>query len=349
MKSTKPSKSIKQIGNVTRRSIQVSGSELVKLGRLDPAHALPTLIEPAVEGVDLAAWAGSHRELIEEHLTTAGGVLFRGFRVHDEMDLERLIEAVSGELLEYSYRSTPRTQVHGNIYTSTEYPADQHIPMHNEMAYTTAWPMKIFFLCALNAEEGGETPIADSRRIYERIPVEVRQRFAAHGVMYLRNYGGGLDLPWEEVFQTADRAQVEAFCAQRGISLEWFDDGRLRTRQVCQAVARHPRTGDTVWFNQAHLFHVTSLDPETRESLLADYGEEGVPRNTFFGDGSPIPPADLDAVRAVFEQELVVFPWRNGDLMVLDNMLAAHGRRPYRGPRRILVGMSETFSEQDAA
>ena len=32
--------------------------------------------------------------------------------------------------------------------------------------------------------------------------------------------------------------------------------------------------------------------------------------------------------------------WRAGDLMVIDNMLLAHGRRPFTGPRRVLVAMS---------
>jgi len=34
-------------------------------------------------------------------------------------EFEQFIQAISGELIEYSYRSTPRSQVSGNIYTST--------------------------------------------------------------------------------------------------------------------------------------------------------------------------------------------------------------------------------------
>jgi len=54
--------------------------------------------------------------------------------VNGAAEFEQFIQAISGELIEYSYRSTPRSQVSGNIYTSTEYPADQSIPLHNEMA-----------------------------------------------------------------------------------------------------------------------------------------------------------------------------------------------------------------------
>jgi hypothetical protein len=40
----------------------------------------------------------------------------------------------------------------------------------------------------------------------------------------------------------------------------------------------------------------------------------------------------------------VSFPWQRGDILMLDNILAAHGRAPYEGPRKILVGMTELFS-----
>ena len=80
------------------------------------------------------------------------------------------------------------------VYTSTEYPAHQHIPLHNEQAYTRDWPMKIWFYCLQPALEGGETPIADSRAIYRDMPQSIRERFVEGGLMYVRNYGNGIDV-----------------------------------------------------------------------------------------------------------------------------------------------------------
>src|SRR6185295_11544764 len=115
--------------------------------------------------------------------------------------------------------------------------------------------------------QGGETPIADSRKVYARIDPAIRERFIAKGgVKYVRNYGTGIDLPWQEVFQTDDKAQAEHYCQKAGITFEWRGPDWLRTSQVCQAVATHPKTGDVVWFNQAHLFHVSSLPPAIRDS-----------------------------------------------------------------------------------
>jgi alpha-ketoglutarate-dependent taurine dioxygenase len=332
------------IGSTGRKAVRISAEALVREQPLLPDNTLPWLITPAQPGVDLAEWSAAHRQDIEDRLRQAGAVLFRGFGIRSEAELERFIQGLSGDLLEYTYRSTPRKQVAGNIYTSTEYPADQHIPLHNELSYTREWPMKIAFCCLTPAQQGGETPIADSRRIYQAIDPVVRDRFASRQVMYVRTYGGGLDLPWEEVFQSSDRGVVEEYCASHGIEFEWKDANRLRTRQVCQAVASHPGTGEPVWFNQAHLFHVSGLPTAVREYLLSSQQEEDFPRNAYYGDGSSIESESLAEIRRALQQETVSFPWEEGDVLLLDNMLAAHARTPFVGPRKIVVGMAQPYS-----
>ncbi|ABX04519.1 MAG TPA: TauD/TfdA family dioxygenase [Herpetosiphon sp.] len=325
-----------------RRSVSVSQESLIKSQPLLSDSALPLLVTPAVEGLNLITWANSHRPFIETNLAQHGGILFRNFNIKTLEEFQRFVSEMSNELLEYTYRSTPRSKVSGNIYTSTEYPADQSIPLHNEMSYTTSWPMKIWFCCLIAPQQQGETPIADSRRIYQRLDPAIRDRFAEKKVMYVRNYGEGIDLSWENVFQTDNKADVEEFCRLNQIDFEWKSGNRLRTRQVCQAVAKHPKTNEMVWFNQAHLFHVTSLPAAVRDMLLAEFNDEDLPRNTYYGDGSPIEPEVLAEIRHVLDQETVMFPWQEGDVLMLDNMLVAHARSPFVGPRKIVVGMAES-------
>jgi alpha-ketoglutarate-dependent taurine dioxygenase len=161
--------------------------------------------------------------------------------------------------------------------------------------------------------------------------------------MLVRNYVDGLSLTWQSVFQTEDKIAVEDYCRDAGIETEWCGD-RLRTRQVRQAVSQHPMTGEMVWFNHAAFFHVSTLEPSTREVLLAGLKEEDLPNNTYYGDGSPIEPAVLEEIRGAYRKEAVSFVWQEGDILMLDNMLVAHGRNPYVGPRKILVAMAEPFS-----
>jgi alpha-ketoglutarate-dependent taurine dioxygenase len=317
-------------------------AQQITLSYLRPGSPLPLVIRPAVAGIDLVEWAAANTRFIESYLLRNGAILFRDFSLSAVEKFERLIEAVSGPLLDYSYRSTPRHVVSGRIYSSTEYPAHQTIPLHNENSYTRNWPMKLSFFSLQVAERGGETPLADSRKIYQAMPPEIRECFVRKGLMYVRNYGTGLDLPWQEVFQTTSKAVVEDYCRKGQIEFEWIGAEQIRTRQEGQAAEVHPRTGEPVWFNQAHLFHVSRLPLEVREWLLNSYGEPNLPRNVYFADGSRIEPAMLDEIMRVHEEQAIVFPWREGDVLMLDNMLTAHGRRPFTGKRKVVVGIAES-------
>ena len=271
-----------------------------------------------------------------------GGVLLRGFDALGAAGLERFAASFGEPLLAYEFGSTPRSKIEKGVYSSTEYPADQWIDQHNEQSYTLKWPASIFFYCDIAAESGGATPVADSREVYLRLDPALRRKFAEKQIMYVRNYGNGLDLPWQRVFGTEDRSEVERYCRANQIGFEWLDAAGelLRTRQVCQSELRHPVTGETVWFNQAHLFHVSNLPESVREALLEVVDEDDLPRNTCFGDGTPIDTAVLDEIRSVYRETMLSFEWRAHDLMMLDNVLMSHGRAPFSGKRRVLVAMA---------
>jgi len=313
----------------------------VSTRQLEGQGLLPLVIEPRAEA-DWRTCFTDIKEVIDAQLEKVGGVLLRGFKVSDEKDFQEFAKAFGEELLSYDYASTPRSNVEGKVYTSTEYPSHQVIPLHNEQAYTLSWPMRIWFCSLKVAEEGGETPIADSRQIYNLIDPDIRARFEQKKLMYVRNYGNGLDLPWEKAFNTENKAQVESFCRENQIEFEWLNDDELRTRQICQATIAHPRTGEKVWFNQAHLFHVSNLQPHVRETLISIVGEENLPRNVYYGDGTAIDEKDLDHVRQVMDDCEVKFLWEEGDIMMLDNMLAAHARGTFKGERKVVVAMAES-------
>jgi len=313
----------------------------VRISFLTAEDRLPLLIEPAAGGVDLEIWLSSHRKFIETQLERFGGILFRGFGIASADELARLIEALAGKPLEYHERSSPRTEVGRHVYTSTEYPARKNINLHNENSYQDNWPLKIFFLCMTPAQRGGMTPIADCRRVLARLSPETRQRFMTKKWMLVRNFNDGFGLSWQVVFQSEDPVAVERYCRENHIQVEWKDDQRLRTTTTRSAIVRHPHTGEQIWFNHVMFFHVSSFEAGLRNALLQEFGQHDLPSNTFFGDGSFIESDVMDEIRAAYERETVMFPSQRGDLLVLDNMLVAHGRTPYEGPRQILVGMAQ--------
>lgn len=331
-----------------RRSVVISSEDLVTVRPLNHGASLPLLIEPRRDAVDLAQWLRNNTLEIERDLQKHGGILFRNFRIDSPQAFEGIAKTIAGELLAYKERSSPRTKISGNVYTSTDYPPDQPIFLHNENSYQQRWPLKIFFCCLTPAQEGGATPIADVRKVFARITDPVKEKFRAKKVMYIRNFGTGLGLPWEEVFQSTDRQAIEEHCRHAGIQLEWLPGDRLRTRAVREAMLRHPKTGEWVWFNHATFFHIATREPAVRESLLSLFKTEDLPTNSCYGDGSPIEPEVIEELQAAYHAETTSFPWEKGDVLLLDNMLVAHGRAPFSGERKVVVGMAEPWEPANA-
>lgn len=298
-------------------------------------------IEAVSSGLDPTTWVAQHKNKIDELLLTYGGILLRNFNIVAVSEFNRFSNSMDPNLLDYTYRSTPRTKLGGKIYTATEYPADRHIPWHNENSYCDKWPNHILFFCVIPPSiEGGETPLADSRKVYQALDKKLIKKFEEKKVCYVRNYYKGIDLSWQEVFQTDDKKEVEKFCSDHHISFNWSEnDPTLTTKQTCQSTLVHPKTGEKVWFNQAHLFHISSLDPSNQKLLREELGIKNLTRNAYFGDESEISEPELDQIRAAYKQEEIVFKWQKGDIMVLDNVLMTHARRPFKGDRKIVVAM----------
>jgi len=309
------------------------------------SDAIATVIEG--DGKSSASqWSAANRERVISLLETRGAVLIRGFTAWTESEFASVVKVISGdEPLDYVYRSTPRSDLGRGIYTATEYPAGLPIPLHNENAYQRDWPMLLFFFGAHPADGGGgQTTLADTVKVTERIDPAIRNQFDAKKVMYIRNYREDVDLPWKVVFQAGSRKEVEEYCSRNDILFEWTPQGNLRTRQVCDASSVHPTTGQRIWFNQAHLFHPSSLEKRTRDALREMYSDEDLPRNATYGDGSPIEESALQEIRAAFSSETRGVEWKKGDVLILDNMRISHGRSPYKGKRKILTAMARPFS-----
>lgn len=291
-----------------------------------------------VAGVDLARWAGDNPRVVDEWLHMHGAVLFTGLAA-DVDAFSAIAAALAGPALPYHERSTPRSEVAPGVYTSTEYPADQAIPLHNENTYQRCYPARLVFGCVTAAQVGGATPLADCRRILSRLDPAVVTAFGQRQVRYLRTFRDGVGLPWQEAFGQTDPRLVDEYCAGEQIQTHWRD-GDLRTEQVRPALARHPRTGETTWFNHINIFHPSALPEGIREAMLTQFGPDGLAVDARYGDGSPIEPEAVAEIRAAYAAETVSVPWRAGDILLVDNVLVAHGREPYEGARRVVVSMA---------
>jgi len=325
-------------------AVRVSQEALVETSFFDAARPLPLVVRPQGQ-IRLEEWAPHNQDFIERNLRKYGAILFRGFGVDSVEKFETSVNAFTDRLMTYTEGATPRLMLKDKVYTSTEFPPEHPIALHNELSYIVTYPTKLWFSCVVAPPVGGETPIADVRRVYERISPATREKFERLGWMLVRNYGDGLSLPWQTVFHTDDKEALAAYCRDNKVSVEWKDDKHLRTRHVRPATRIHPVTGEKVWFNHIAFWHASSLPSDLRAEFLKQWTDMELPYNTFYGDGSPIEPEVADELRAAYDAETVMFRWEAGDMVLIDNISVAHGRSPYSGPRRILAAMGEAYTD----
>ena len=219
---------------------------------------------------------------IDDLLLREKAIVFRGFDVTKE-ELSAVIDLLLADRLAYVHGNSPRSKVGQNVYTSTEYPPQYTISMHNEMSYAHRWPARLLFFCDVAAETGGATPVVDGVRWLAALDPEVREAFAG-GVCYQQNLhsGHGFGKSWQDTFETTDRAAVEAFLAGSEAKWEWRRDGGLRITMRRPSTTRHPVTGAEVWFNQADQWHPAGggggeeeREGEGREKESKRRGKEG--------------------------------------------------------------------------
>jgi amino acid adenylation domain-containing protein len=304
------------------------------------AEPLPLVLEPSAHGVDLAAWARTERPALEQQLLRHGALLFRGFALPDVAAFEAVAQSLTDQLFG-EYGDLPREKSGQRVYGSTPYPEDKMILFHNESSHLPRWPRKQWFFCVRPAPEGGATPLVDCRRLYRELEPGARERLTRLGLLYIRNFTPGFDVRWQDFFQTEQRAVVEARCRAEGMTCAWSQGDKLRVTQRGPAVIDHPHTAERVLFNQVQLHHPDYLEDAVRRSLLALVGEEWLPRNVTYGDGTRIDAATTAALGKAYQECAVRFDWQAGDLILLDNMLVAHARDPFCGPRKIVVAMGE--------
>lgn len=329
---------------IKRQSVSNDTRSKAEIAFLPGYDDFPLLVKWSAGHAEGTEWIEENKAYLLGQLQKYGSVVFRGFGVSSIDRLRDFSMKFTNDLVPYKERRSRRTELGDKVYTSTVHPADQWIHFHNTTSFSHQWPMKLWFACLKPSPVGGRTPLADTRKVLAAIGDKTREKFRTLGVRYVRNFYKGVGLSWQSTFQTEDRADVERYCVEANIDFDWLDGGeRLKTVQIRHATATHPVVGTEVWFNQAHHFHVDALEPNISAILRDRYVEEELPRHAGFGDGSPIEKHELEDVIRAYKENEVSFDWETGDVIMIDNMLAAHARMPYSGERLIALTLAEMY------
>jgi hypothetical protein len=310
------------------------------LPSLDTAPGRPPVLT-ADPGGNPAGWAAAHRGELRAVVDELGAVLVRGLGLRGIDDTGAVFHRLADGLMTEREAFAPREVLADGVCSATPWPANQPMCMHHELSYRLEVPGLLLFACLMAPESGGATGVADGPTVLAALPPDLVERFEREGWQLVRNFTDEIGASWGEAFGTEDRGAVEAYCRAQSIEFEWGPDGGLRTRQRRAAVVRHPRTGVRCWFNQVAFLNEWTLAPEIREYLVDEYGEDGLPFTTRFGDGSPIGEDVVTLLNDVYARHTVREPWQDGDLLLVDNLRTAHDRQPYTGSREVLVGLAD--------
>jgi len=296
----------------------------------------------------------------------SGGFLLRGFEVNDPAGFADIIGALGYQAeLENPFDTSPRSKVAESVYTSTDTPDAYPILAHNENSFLNERPRMISFFCLVEPIRYGETPLFDSRAAAVALDPNVRAKVQEKKVRYRRRFpkqrpswAPVINRTWDEAFGTSDRDEIEAMVTAQGMVCKWHPNGRiLHTENVVDPLPRHPDTGDRCLNLQA--FHRTSIlqdldEVRPRQSRLHNaslkmglsllYALDVMPVQILYGDGTPISADEMAEIRRATWDQSVLFRWKKGDVLVLDNILTGHGRMNVEGPRKILASFADPVS-----
>ena len=294
---------------------------------------------PSVSLNATESWVREHRGELLRQAAEHGTILFRGFPLSTPQDFDAFVSAFA--LTNFPYDESLSNAVRVNktprVFTANEAPPDVTIFLHHEMAQTPVYPSRLFFFCEQPAASGGATPICRSDVLWERL-AESRPDFARNceskGLKYTHTMPAeadsksGMGRSWQSTLRAGTREEAEARLRGLGYSWEWMPDGALRVTTPVLPAVRRLANGRKSFFNQ--LIAAAMGWKDTRNDPA---------RSITFGDGTPLDrDAVMEATRLGEELSFDV-PWQKGNVALVDNFVAMHGRRTFSGTRRVLASL----------
>jgi len=286
----------------------------------------------------VADWVRERRGELSDALAQHGALLFRGFPLRSAEDFDRFIRGFGYTNFPYaeSLSNAVRRNRTERVFTANESPPEATIRLHHELAQTPVFPSRLFFFCETPAEQGGETPVCRSDRLFEALRRE-RPDFTAdcekHGLRYRLvmppedDAASGQGRSWRSTFGVRDQAAAEARMGGLGYAWEWLPGDCLRATTPVLPAVRQVAPGRKSFFNQL-IATLAWSDPRNDPS-----------RSVTLGDGRPLDVAAVTRAGELAESLSVDLAWQQGDVALIDNHLVMHGRRSFCGTRVVLASL----------
>lgn len=310
----------------------------------------------------IVAFFKSNAEEIKQRVKTQGVLLFRGLPVDDPQSYEEILEALGYDLYESNYTgASPRTNVTRKTFVSTEAPPPFIIGLHTEFCYQTIRPGMISFFCVTPAAAFGETPLFDLNAVWNDLSESLRGRLESNGLLYKRFLFGRRSLinfhkTWYDTFETYDKSVVESLLKKEGMRFRWDKDDNLATELNLPAVLMDPLTGQpcisiTMFNADAFVYNFRHFkeryNPALRLALewfmRREYARPDAFLQVLHGCGNSFTKDESCEIQRAAWDNSIIFPWKTGDLLLIDNIRFGHARLNVRKPRRLIAAMADAY------
>ncbi|WP_035060988.1 TauD/TfdA family dioxygenase [Andreprevotia chitinilytica] len=244
--------------------------------------------------------------LARERLQQHGAVLLRGF-ASDLDGFERFTQTVAARFVHNGNDSRESLGDEGKTRSVT--PGSNFVGPHSEFSYMPFRPDVLFFYCTRPARDGGASLLWDGIKLWNAMPDSTRKLFLNQRIRY-QYLQVELDF-FAQFFGTDDPDQLHA---------------------KLQAVpgATCTRTGNHVDFE----YNVPAQVHRQRDDVLAFSNSIAVFPQTGFDDGSLLDPAIRADLLDLALQHTVSIDMQAGDVLVVDNWRAMHGRTQFADAQR---------------
>jgi len=289
---------------------------------------------------DLVDWVKIKKEEIITNLNIHGTILFRRFPVESDLDFDAFVNAF--EMNNLDYRDTLSNAVRINrtprVFTANESPPDVSIFLHHELAQTTVYPSHLFFYCEQPSDGGGETPICRSDLLLEKLEDEIPlfvKKCSELGVCYTnimpskKDQDSGQGRSWQDTLSVSDMISAETILKDLNYNWKWLDDDSLKVITCPLPAIRLLPNGSKVFFNQLIAAFEGWNDKRNKS-------EESIS----FGDGSEISKEHMKKVCKLSDEISFDLSWKKNDMVIINNMMVMHGRKPFVGRRSILASLA---------
>jgi alpha-ketoglutarate-dependent taurine dioxygenase len=319
-------------------------------------------------------------------LARHGALLFRNLPIHSADDFSRFAHAFGYSPHEIIGIVVDRPLLAPNVAPANEAPPHVRIHSHNESPQVPHAPGYIFFhahVAPAGEGTGGETPLSSSLELFRIVKEEMPEfvdALARKGVLSRVTYkvapqyqgGSTLRQAFGKHIEDGDdgetrKRKIEAQLRRYGrgdfTSWEWGHDEEGQETLVVQhrllVVRMQSGTGlpglftglASYWWNRKQQKQEDQARRQAGESVdgrsaKAEQGRSNV-TTQLFGDGSEIPEEWLEGLFGITERIRVLHRWEEGDVLVLDNEIAQHGREPWVGEQGDRVVYASLWDAED--